>query len=127
MRAKGPSPVRENRGTIMRLVAAAVTLFLAAPSVAQTPQPPFKTGVNVVEVDVVVTEKGGGPVRGLRQEDFTVLEDGKPVSLATFTAVDIPAAPAGTAVPPRDQSGVSVATNDLPDDGRVILVVFDSY
>ena len=40
---------------------------------------PFKSGVNLVEVDVVVTDKAGQPVRGLRREDFEVTEDGKPV------------------------------------------------
>jgi VWFA-related protein len=111
----------------MRNIAVAVGLLLAMPVWAQTPQTPFKTGVNVVEVDVVVTEKGGRPVRGLTQDDFIVLEDGKPVSVATFTAIDVPSSPAGSPVPARDQSGTSVATNDVPEDGRVILVVFDAY
>jgi hypothetical protein len=50
-------------------------------------QPSFKSGVNVVEVDVVVTDTKGQPVRGLKQGDFEILEDGKPVELATFSAV----------------------------------------
>jgi hypothetical protein len=39
------------------------------------PQPVFKSEVTAVEVDVVATRKSGELVRGLRQEDFEVLED----------------------------------------------------
>ena len=91
------------------------------------PQPTFRTGVNVVEVDVVVTDKSGRPVRQLRQEDFELFEDGKPVEVATFSAVDLPDAPSGGAIGPADRSGSSFASNDQPDDGRVILIVLDDY
>jgi len=104
------------------MVFAALLLILAQ----QTPSP-FKSGVNVVEVDVVVTDKSGRPVRGLRKEDFDVLEDGRPVDLATFVVVDVPTAPADAGIPATDRSGASIASNDQPDDGRVILIVLDDY
>ncbi len=91
------------------------------------PQPTFKSGVNLIEVDVVVTNKTGQPVRGLGQADFEVTEDGKPVTISTFVAVDLPAAPAGSPIPPPDRSGTSIASNDQPEDGRVILIVLDDY
>lgn len=96
---------------------------------AQTPsQPPtFKTGVNLVEVDLVVIGSDGRPVRGLTQEDFEITEDGKAVEIATFSAVDLPAAPAGETISPPVRSGTAAATNDYPDDGRVILIVLDDY
>jgi VWFA-related protein len=60
----------------------------------QSTQPPtIRTGVNVVEVDVVVVDERGTPVSGLQQQDFEVREDGQPVEIATFTAVDVPEAP----------------------------------
>jgi VWFA-related protein len=106
------------------ILAAAVLLFLAE----QLPQPPtFKSGVNVVEVDVVVTDKSGRPVRGLRQDDFEIFEDGKPVDIMTFTVVDVPEAPASAGIPPADRSGTAFASNDQPHDGRVILIVLDDY
>jgi VWFA-related protein len=96
---------------------------------AQAPsQPPtFKTGVNLVEVDVVVTDRDGRPVRGLTREDFEIAEDGVPMEVATFSAVDLPAAPAGDALPPASRSGSAAATNDHPEDGRIILIVLDDY
>lgn len=94
---------------------------------APAPQPTFKSGVNFVEVDVVVIDRAGQPVRGLGQGDFEVYEDGKLVRLATFVAVDLPQAPADSTIPPIDRSGTSIATNGQADDGRVILVVLDDY
>ena len=90
-------------------------------------QPAFKSGVNLVEVDVVVTDKAGQPVRGLRQEDFEVTEDGKAVSVETFTAIDLPAAAPGTVVTEPDRSGTSLASNDQEDEGRILLIVMDDY
>ncbi len=44
--------------------------------------------VNVINIEVVVTDKDGNPVTGLTREDFTLLEDGQPVELSNFFAVD---------------------------------------
>lgn len=99
-------------------------LFLLAQG---APPPQFRTGVNLVEVDVVVTDRSGAPVRGLRREDFEVTEDGKPVEVMTFSAVDVPAADPGATIPLLDRSGTSVAGNDQAEDGRVLLIVLDDY
>jgi VWFA-related protein len=53
-------------------------------------QSPDKSGFNlkrtveIVLVNVVVRDKSGNIVRGLKQGDFTVLEDGKPQTLSSF-------------------------------------------
>lgn len=60
--------------------AAAVALLLL---VGQTAHPPrIRTGVNLVEVDAVVVDDKGVPVRGLQQRDFEIEEDGRPVEIA---------------------------------------------
>jgi VWFA-related protein len=43
--------------------------------------------VNVVNVEVYVTDKDGNRVTGLKKEDFTVSEDGKPVEITNFEAI----------------------------------------
>jgi VWFA-related protein len=45
-----------------------------------------------VTLDVQVTDKSGAPVRGLQQQDFTVLDDKQPQKILSFHAVDSAAA-----------------------------------
>ena len=44
--------------------------------------------VNVVNVEVIVTDKDGNPATGLTRDDFEVFEDGKQVCLETDTDLD---------------------------------------
>ena len=66
------------------IVAAALVAFLGALPSAQKTRP-FQN-VDLVDVDVVVTDGEGHPVTGLTKEDFDIREDGKPVALQTFVA-----------------------------------------
>ncbi len=100
-------------------------LFLLAVQQPPTPKPAFKSSVTVIEVDVVVTDRSGRPVRGLARGDFEISEDGKPVDLVSFSAVDLPEAPRDSLIPPPDRSGSAYASNDRTDDGRVILIALD--
>ena len=58
---------------------------LAAVSVAQE-TPVLRVNTRLVEVDVVVRSKGA-PVADLNQDDFTVLDNGKPQKIAAFNVV----------------------------------------
>ena len=53
------------------------------------------TDVNVVNVDVVVTDRQGKPVTGLGAEDFRLFENGEPVEISNFYAAS--GAPTATA------------------------------
>ena len=77
---------------IFTLVAAVAAAFLAPPA-AQAIRPAsgqFTSGVNVVEVYAAVVGRDGKPVTGLPREAFTVLEDGQPQTIGTFTEGDFP-------------------------------------
>jgi VWFA-related protein len=52
-------------------------------------QPTFKTAINFVRVDVIVSDGKGNPVLDLKPEEFSVFEDGKPQRVETFTIVKI--------------------------------------
>lgn len=61
-------------------------LGLTAPALARQ----FSSGVNLVEVYTAVVDRDGRPVTGLRQQDFTVLENGTPQTLSAFAEGDFP-------------------------------------
>jgi len=70
--------------------AAAIAVALGASVVAAAQQPTFSSRLEAVRVDALVSE-GGQPVRGLRPEDFVVLDNGIPqtVDLASFETLPV--------------------------------------
>src|SRR5687767_8214288 len=58
---------------------------------AQDPprQPTFKTGINFVRVDVIVSDRNGNPILDLKPEEFSVSEDGRPQKIEQFEVVKI--------------------------------------
>jgi VWFA-related protein len=104
-------------------------LLAAAPAAQQSPPgrgtPQFRTGVEVVEVDVSVLDARRQPVRGLTAADFTILENGRPQDLVSFTAIDVsPPQPVRTGwirdVAPDVRSNLASA------DRLVVLVLDDA-
>jgi VWFA-related protein len=93
-----------------------------APSPSPGDQPTFPAQVELVTVDVVVTDKKGNPITDLTRDDVVVTEDGAPQTLTSFEAVQLPAT-ASEKPPPRPR----VSSNDSPANrtGRTFVVVFD--
>src|SRR6185503_950346 len=53
-------------------------------------QPVFRTGINYVRVDVIVTDnKTGAPIGDLKMTDFDVTEDGKPQQIENFKLINL--------------------------------------
>ena len=63
-----------------------LALLAGRPDAAPT-RPSFPAAAELVQVDVVVLDDQGRPVRGLRPEDFTVRDDGQPQVITAFEAV----------------------------------------
>jgi len=58
---------------------AALLAFLVPAGRGQSaPQSTFRTGIDLVRIDVTVLDHNRRPVRGLTGDDFTLLMDGKP-------------------------------------------------
>jgi VWFA-related protein len=114
------SPMR--RAVILAIVA------IALPARAQTPtpQPTFRGGTDLVQVDVSVLDGKRHPVRGLTAADFSILEDGQPREIQAFTEVDLP-----DRVQAHDGSWMrevpsDVATNlTAQEEGRLLIILLD--
>jgi VWFA-related protein len=89
------------------------------PTSPQEPIATFRAGVRAIQLDAVVTDEDGNPVRGLTIDDFEITERGKRQPITTFEAVDIP-----IQTQLADLADADVVTNEA--DGRVYLVVIDS-
>lgn len=86
--------------------------------------------VSVVNVDVYVTDKEGRAVHGLTRDDFQLFEDGKPVQVTNFYAVEggrrapAMAGEAHAAVPAEPEvPGLPVA-EPVPEDQRLRLIIY---
>jgi VWFA-related protein len=85
-------------------------------------RPTFRGEVELVTVDVVITDKKGAPVTGLTIGDFTIEEEGEPQAISSFEAVALPSAPS-EAPPARPR----VSTNRVPrrQSVRSFVILFD--
>ncbi len=83
--------LRSRVGTVVVvLLFAACAVLVVAGQVPQQTPPRFRAGVELVRLDVSVLDDDRNPVRGLTADDFTILEDGKPQTVETFHAIDLP-------------------------------------
>ena len=76
--------------------------------------------VQVVEVDVVVTDRNGRPVEGLTREDFELYVDGEPVEISNFFESEILQGPAELAA----RRNTSAATELAEDPTSLTIVLY---
>src|SRR5688572_4752256 len=62
----------------------------SAPPQQNQPPPVFRSGVEAVQLDVVVTDQNDKPVSGLTVDDFEVFENRVPQVITTFAPVNMP-------------------------------------
>ncbi|HXE81050.1 MAG TPA: VWA domain-containing protein [Vicinamibacterales bacterium] len=95
-RARGGArhPLRRAAALIASLIAASplLTAQEGAGNPTGDPEPGFRfrSGVDLINVSVTVTDSSGRFVPGLRQEDFTVYEDGVPQAITHFSNARVP-------------------------------------
>jgi VWFA-related protein len=115
----------------MRDAAAVVivsAIALSALTFAQDPKPPqltYRTGIDLVQVDVSVLDKDRHPVLGLKPGDFVVREDGKVRAIAAFSPVTLPERPPEPAASWQRDIGPDVVTNLTPKEGRLVVILLD--
>lgn len=99
----------------------------AAAQRSRVPQqrPTFRTGVELVQVDVVVLDQAGKPVTGLTAADFTLFDRGDARPIATFSEIAHEwADDAGVPKPPADVRA-DVADNTSAQSERLVILVID--
>ena len=91
-------------------------------------QPPIRSGINFVRVDVIVSDGKGEPVLDLKPDDFSVTEDGKPQKIEQFSVVKVDNAAQADDRPP------SAIRNDYDEereaarpDVRLFVILLDDY
>jgi VWFA-related protein len=88
------------------------------------PTPTLTVKAHLVLLDVVVTDKHGQPIKGLKQSDFQLSEDGVPQTLASFAEHDAgstPPAPPPPKLPPNTFTDHASVTNN----GAMTVLLFD--
>ena len=103
----------------------------AQPDQQQQPaQPVFRTGINFVRVDVIVSDKNGANVADLKQSDFEVTEDGKPQSIENFKFIKLDGGVSSAATegaPRRIRTDADEEQEAARDDVRLFAVFLDDY
>src|SRR5438105_8418389 len=128
------------RGMRTILAATATLLLVAGVRGQQTPppqqppadpnQPPiFRTGINFVRVDVIISDKAGNPIADLKQTDFDVSEDGKPQTIETFKLIKLDGGVSDAIKdPPREiRTDYDEEAEAARDDVRLFAVFLDDY
>ena len=116
-------------------------LVMGAPtSSTQEVQPDIQVFVNMVQLNVAITDNKGEYVTKLRPEDFEIKEDGIPQKLATFEEGTEPTRRVlenGTSIPIQDSSATAGTEKDLPSTastaelrslvaGSNVFILFDT-
>ena len=128
---------RSHKGIIMKklpsfLILISLTYSLLLPLHAQQPVRPapddvIRISTNLVQIDALVTDKDGNPVKDLRVDDFEVLQDGKPQKVVSVTYVDTePLAPQEVSKKTDAKAPLAPPTRMRRENtGRVLTFVVD--
>ena len=116
------------------LTCVAVAVVLAAAVAPAAPADPaqqagFRAAVDLVHLDVSVLDKDRRPIRGLKADNFTILEDGVPRPVAAFAALEVrerrAAAPDTAAWMSRVAPDVQANDTAISPEGRLFVLILD--
>ena len=94
-----------------------------APALAAFQQPAFRSGVELVRLDIRVTDANGLPVRDLRADEVEVVEGNEVRPVLFFQHIEEPAG--GYVDAARRTVAAEVSTNQGAPRGHVYVLVFD--
>jgi VWFA-related protein len=89
--------------------------------------PAFRTGINFVRVDALVTDSKGNAVENLTQDDFEVFEDNKPQKVESFRYIKVDGNPLEGELPRQIRTTWDEETELGRDDVRLFVIFYDDY
>src|SRR5436190_12046364 len=108
-----------------------ITALLTAASSQQAPPPAapqtFRSGAQIVEVDVRVLGKDGKFVTDLALADFEISEDGVPQKIQSVVLIGQAPAPSGPSAPsaPATSAPIAPSARPAPRPPQTWVFVFD--
>ena len=122
------------------MLVAGLSVFVGRSPVAQESGPPrINVTVDLVQLNVAVTDNKGKYITGLRPQDFAVTEDGIPEAIATFgegnesaralqNGGPSGATPSNPAADQQKEPGARVSASELTSlvEGANVFVLFDT-
>lgn len=126
--AFGPSQAGERRQATGQRPAQPPGSQPAQPPERPPQQPTFRTGINFVRVDVIVTDKQGRAVTDLKSTDFEVEEDGKDQAIESFKLIHLAGGMTPGEPAPREiRTAFDEESEAARDDVRMFVIFFDDY
>lgn len=118
------------RTRILIVIVASFSLLAPAPGQQQGKQDEVvRVTTNLVQVDVVVTEKDGKQVTDLRPEDLEILEDNRKQAITNFSYIAFDPSRSTSTPSSRSEnkttSGISPASLSLEQMRRTMVIVID--
>ncbi len=130
------TPSEIARALLAIAAAAIATLATHAqqPAAAQQPEAQIAVRVELVNLDVTVTDARGNYVRNLKRENFRVLDEGLPQTITHFTPMEAPAqvllvvetGPAVYLIHRQHLAAAHLLLQGLGPDDAVALATYDS-
>ena len=102
----------------------------AAPATSPAPQgpaPTFRSGVDSVSVDAIVTDKQGRPVTDLKPEDFEIRESGKAQAIENFRLVQIDDGRNNPSAAREILSQADQQRETESENNRLLVIFLDDY
>ena len=88
----------------------------------------FRSGINFIRVDAIVTDEDGNHVSDLEASDFEVYEDGELQTVETFDRVEINGLPEQGERPPTQIVNRSNEEREAArGNARIFVIFFDDY
>ena len=120
-------------GVRIGILLAGAILLIQIGGVSQSPQgaqafiKPLQYDVSVTLklIQVYVTDKSGKPVRDLTRDEFTLIDNGKPVTITEFEKHDLAAAPTAGVEAPAPEPAAVPEQAVAPALNRKFIILFD--